>query len=835
MTKPASQYCATLALGVALAIFSTPAHAINRSITVNGGSLTNPIGVGFGVWEGAEPLKVTLDANPGDISQAEMFAPEDVIWYPSDSTAPDPWVFETRAVIPDEAFAVKFKGLIGGGTGTTPPPEWAVAVSDLDFDGDSTNASTVVHRPPNESADEDKVEIPTAAGGVIPTGMVMHLGEDWAFLQLKSHLKRSGRLQIRARRSDLLDFQLADENVNVLVPIGREGPYDILFERQVGPGDGPWSFYVKPTAQARTGRQALIRAIFFPLGPTGLLTGSDQASEDQVQVQTTNGWQLGGDTPRHVMVEADENYSDQATHPARMKRFVVRPPLTLPMGTRFKLRLRHPANDASKLVVMHQSQPLTFTNDISDSSFPAVVTEFHIKGLPVQAVAGLDPWMNAGQSASRAFEDQGIDVVRLNAQGQPMPNPVAVSNWTSLWVTVSIQASPAQSVAQDNSARFRYLFDTGAFSLGPTGSGADGNQFGVRLGVQLTGRLAPMDYPSAQFRWRRIVVSNASYLADDLNRNIHCFSGFNGQSDDSLPNYADEDPTSEGSTGTIYDVDVPGLPGASLTGLADKAVFAFRDNFREWATFSGERCSERFPWFVRRAAQKQGAGAAGAWTSINLSVDPTQPDNQGGRGTTSLGYRMDNPALSATLTELNRQAGPPTRITFLTSATGGDAPFLYTWQFRDFTGTVLEQRTTGPIQSRSDLQTRAFPVDNVNQGNFTITVTVNDSMAREACAEYRFDLSRPPRPIIVSATAVGATLVFRGTHEPGDLPLASHEWRIIFADARGATLGTLQGMLGLDVDVRRPIPAGTRTVLLQLRCVDARGEFLNDDATLTLP
>jgi len=139
-----------------------------RDIVVDGASLDNPVGVGYGHWEGTEPLVINLSASdPKEIATVNVYLPEDVIWYGSDASAPDPWTYETSAIKPDEGFATIFRGTlksIGGGGQGVPPvaPEWAAAVSDIDLDCDSDNDSTETYRPPetgSQGAAEDAVEV----------------------------------------------------------------------------------------------------------------------------------------------------------------------------------------------------------------------------------------------------------------------------------------------------------------------------------------------------------------------------------------------------------------------------------------------------------------------------------------------------------------------------------------------------------------------------------------------------------------------------------------------------------------------------------------------------
>lgn len=183
---------------VAVFTFAPSAVAIDRQVVVNGSSLSDPIGVGFGHWEGAEPLKIILSAEPCDIATAEMFAPEAVIWRATDSSKPDPWIFETAAIMPDEAFAVQFAGTLdcgaaGGKKGdgeVPPPPEWAVAVPDVDIDADGV-------------PDETEFAAPTSAPNA-PVGLGLVVGQSNP-VTITLHPKRAGVLKLSSTTNGVVE------------------------------------------------------------------------------------------------------------------------------------------------------------------------------------------------------------------------------------------------------------------------------------------------------------------------------------------------------------------------------------------------------------------------------------------------------------------------------------------------------------------------------------------------------------------------------------------------------------------------------------------------------
>jgi pimeloyl-ACP methyl ester carboxylesterase len=270
-----------LLCSIAFVCTSSQARAeIEQDIVVNGGTLDNPVGVGFGYWEGLQSLKLNLGANPGRIAHASTFAPESVIW--STVGSPDPWVFKTAAILPNAAFAVKVRGTLEGITGTG---EFAVAASDVDLECDSLNRKTPPNRTPSWSDAEDGKEFPeNGSGGAFSRGMVVRPGDDWALLQVKGHLKRSGVLYLQAYASALANFEFADQAFNVLGTVETKGGFAVLFKASVSAGSGPWTFYVRPAPNSPVAppRQITVRARF--VADNGTPAGTNYGASSRVAI-----------------------------------------------------------------------------------------------------------------------------------------------------------------------------------------------------------------------------------------------------------------------------------------------------------------------------------------------------------------------------------------------------------------------------------------------------------------------------------------------------------------------------------------------------------------------
>jgi hypothetical protein len=261
---------------------SVPLFGIELTVTVQPqakDAVKNPLGVGFGHWEGVEPLKITMVAPPKKrITKAEVFASEDVIWWAADPKAPT--TFETAAIFPDEAFAALFKGELANEPVAVAkkeapkkatkknekkppvepqkPPEWAVGVNDVDLDFDSDNNSVAPGRLPDEAAREDQLEFAEEGPATGPLGMRIAKEEDWVRLRLKGHAKTDGYLSLQA--TNLTDFEFRDAQQSRLSGIaspksaGADGA-TILFEKEFKAGTriDPLAFDIRVTDAGAAG------------------------------------------------------------------------------------------------------------------------------------------------------------------------------------------------------------------------------------------------------------------------------------------------------------------------------------------------------------------------------------------------------------------------------------------------------------------------------------------------------------------------------------------------------------------------------------------------------
>ncbi len=250
-----------LAILVAVPCHSIAINEVDVTVSANS-SLEKPVAAGFDRWEGAQPLQINIyAANPMDIASASVYLYEAVIWHPADESAPDPWIFETASILPDEAFAVVLKGSLkrsgGGGGGGGVTPDWAAAVSDIDIDADTDNsgelAGTPARRSPSDDASqraqEDAREVTDNSDG--EGGMVLGPDEDWANVKLKLHAKVKGTLSVTTDDSS---------KIQIKTDTGA-----VVQDEEVGPGPVTRDYLVKANTSDPTVLPVTIKATFTPL------------------------------------------------------------------------------------------------------------------------------------------------------------------------------------------------------------------------------------------------------------------------------------------------------------------------------------------------------------------------------------------------------------------------------------------------------------------------------------------------------------------------------------------------------------------------------------------
>jgi len=800
------------------------------TVTVNNSTLGNPIGAGFGWWEGAEPLDINLQADPGEITRADPYLPEEVIWNPTDSSQPDPWTFETAAILPDKAFAVIFKGtLTTGGTGGTggSPTEWATAVSDIDIDCDSDNDSTDTGRPPSDTDAEDALEFVDGSSSTTPHGMVMASGESWAQLRITGHIKRSGMVTIELG-GDTSAFEIAEytgqdyvvlEQIQNPAYTPESGSIAVYEDTEVPAGSYSKTLYIRPTGTGADEDQVVVGAFFSPPPDSAPASRPQEQTAKDKASATQRTWSL--DAPsRTVMVEADNNYDDPAANdppynPAKMKKMTVKGPANQP----FVLKRLYPQGQSSKLRVYKSDKTteVTWANDVSEDLTVAAtgVTEFWVKGL-AGTVA------NANTKASTNANDQHIELW-TGTQGNPGAKQDA-SDWTALWVKLEIEITGA--IPDDNKAKGTYKLFCEQDALGHIGQGVKGNTVGIKYGVQLKGTVYSADMPlGTTFSMRRFLIGVRLYLKPD-GQPVELTSGSGLEEDTSEPAFKDEVHKTNGSTDKIYDLDIPGWKGSAegdntLAASADKTHVAARANFKEWVELDGERCSEMYPWYYRRASKKNGGGAQGQWNTTNAAPG----DNTAARGTTALGWDLQNLPMTVSLTTNKAYQKDNLNAAFTATVVGGTANFTYHWEFGNAANPNPADVTKA---ARTDQQNMAFAANKQNHGEHFAAVQVTDSAAPQHRdhENIRVLTNKPPIPQVYADIDRNGqkVVVFPRAVDP-DNAIVSYKFKIDYYKTVGPPETSGWKTKADGAQMNKPwswpyLPADLDYIVVTMKCTD---------------
>ncbi len=532
-------------------------------------------------------------------------------------------------------------------------------------------------------------------------------------------------------------------------------------------------------------------------------------------------------------MEADGNYTapgpnDLPYSPAKLKKLVANGP----NNGAFVLNRTHPQGQASKLRIFKDqagTQEVQFQNDVSENfSIPAIATstQFWVKGLQ----ATVD---NAPSSASEHYEDQAVEL-RPGTRDN-LGDPASTAKWTALWIKLDL-VSAVNVIPNDNSAVAYYGTSFGVAHLGPLGSDQAfvpnsnpveslGCYYGILFGVDMTGTVYPSDLPSQHFTERRFELGSRAYAAGAVVAGV-------GQHDNGPPLYSvDDDPTSGGSAGVIYSLDAPGIGGSfsaansSLPTYRQNTVVAAHGKFTEWTELSSERCSERYPWYYRRAAKKLADGPAGMWQDVAFGAN----DNQAGRGSTNLTLDLTPSTMQVNMTVApGEYQANQMNATFTATVAGGTSPFTFNWAFL---GAPPPQSATAQ-NPLSDAETKLLTADRVNHGTHVATVTVTDTANHSDTVSQTVHTNLPPVVHLTGSMAGGnLTLSAAGTSDPEGQKITD-VWLVGFFDGKGGGV-TQQIRNQLPNAVNEPVPAGTTQIRVVLTCTDTFGA--SSYAVLSLP
>ena len=196
-------------------------------------------------------------------------------------------------------------------------------------------------------------------------------------------------------------------------------------------------------------------------------------------------------------------------------------------------------------------------------------------------------------------------------------------------------------------------------------------------GVLTIGKVTPSDFAgkpvvlerSAQGRLYTLVPgaeNGAAWGPADTARNFPADGPYSLPTNDTEQDekYNDFDPQSGGSKGHVYNVDAPGFDKIRYKGVQKAGfVVSLRSNFAAFASFGGQRVSEKYSWCVS-ASWKKISSTENTWESDgSVAGDNTAKAGVGAGNTTKLSYGLGSPEI--THPEALDQTTEPSGIFFI--------------------------------------------------------------------------------------------------------------------------------------------------------------------------
>jgi hypothetical protein len=201
-------------------------------------------------------------------------------------------------------------------------------------------------------------------------------------------------------------------------------------------------------------------------------------------------------------------------------------------------------------------------------------------------------------------------------------------------VTVAINFRTGTNQQVDpmaDSAALSLFNISSSYSLGPSYSNLSGGTSpdSCEVFVELSGAVTPSNY-QGQVTLRRTIVSGANFNGSAPSQSPYLYN-YSGD-DSSRPPFLDTYPQSGSSTGTVYDIDGPGV---TLTaGGPSTDVIRQRVNFIEYAVVGDSSratvASPNFQWYSRSSC---------TYPRPLFASDVTG-DNQAGTGTTPITWNL---------------------------------------------------------------------------------------------------------------------------------------------------------------------------------------------------
>ena len=238
-----------------------------------------------------------------------------------------------------------------------------------------------------------------------------------------------------------------------------------------------------------------------------------------------------------------------------------------------------------------------------------------------------------------------------------------------------------------------------------------------------------------------------------------------------------------GASADSNEIIITGDPALTVSITASTSTIDYGQSVTFTASASGGSGSYSYQWYLNGSAVS--GATSSTWTTTSLPtgsptiyVDVTDSNSRTVQSNTIT--ETVHPVISVTISSSSNPSDVNTSVTFTATATGGSGTYT---NYAFYLNSALEQ------SGSSDTWSYTF----TSIGNYTISVTVTDSLNDQGVADMTQTVSPAPLTASISASLnpvdVGVTVTF-DSFVSGGTPPYTYQWYINGAAVSGATGST---------------------------------------------